>query len=313
MWRIKNEIVMAIRKPQNMSEIERLLVDEMTVGGEALDRALFFALTKEMSARDLASVRASVKERVLRFYEGVQKEHVSLGGEFKPADWRKTARFVERELHYWFSPWNRLAGKIEYDIQAHMTRLGGELLDERSLSSILLGYSRLEEYKPYLDREFKGFVSNRCLDYSLDYSKMAPELRTGDLLKKWESDYPYLLESKEWDVLSMAYKAGTRRTVLLQEKPELSNGFIGGETLFNRYLPVVLGPTLPQGKVTAVGQIDYKDCTNAFVVLDDNAKVLPFDSLSRQQKHAVLERVYDTVKYALKKPLERRTGTGVKM
>ena len=303
---------MAIRKPQNMSEIERLLVDALTVGGEALDRAHFFALTKEMSDTDLASFRASVKDRVLRFYEGVQKEHVSLGGELKPGEWKKTERFVERELNHWFGPWNRLAGKIEYDIEAYMIRLGGELLDERSLSSILLGYSRLDEYKPYLEKEFKGFVSNKCLDYSLDYSKMAPELRTGDLMKKWESDYPYLLESKEWDLLSMAYNAGTRRTVLLQEKPEPSNGYIGGETRFTRYLPVVLGPTLPQGKVTAVGQIDYKDCTNAFVVLDGNARAMFFEELPREQKKVVLERVYDTVKYALKKPLERRTDTGVK-
>lgn len=289
-----------------VKQLERLLVDELTVGGDALDRAFFYRLSSGMSETQLASLRESVKEKAERFYENVQKEHVALGGNLNGKEWQRTENFIQKSLDSWFSPWTRLAGRMEEEIGLRVD------LDEKSLSDILLGFSRLEEYRPYLDREFKGFVSNRCFDMGLDYFKMAPELRTLDLLKKWESDYPYLLESKEWDLLSMAYNAGTRRTVLLQEKPELANGFIGGETLFNRYLPVRLGPTLQEGKVTAIGQIDYKDCTNVFVVLDGNARARFFDGLPREQKKAVLERVFDTVKYAEKNSLGRKKVSGLK-
>lgn len=297
-------------------ELARLLVDELTEEPFTLDRGLFYSLSRDMSGKELAALRQVVGQRARRFYEGLMTDHTERGVDIPPPtdEWQITERFIEKELDHWFRPWTRLAGAIEYDIDAHMTRLGGgEILDERSLSSILLGYSRLEEYKPYLEREFKGFVSNKCLDYGLDYSKMSPELRTPDLLKKWETDYPYLMESKEWDLLSMAYRAGVRRTVTLKEKPDLGNGFIGGETLFNRYLPIVLGPTLPEGKVTGLGQIDYKDCTNAFVVLDGDRKAVFFDGLSKQQKHSVLERVFDTLKYSKKIRLGNRQAAGPKL
>lgn len=304
---------MAIRKkvsegPKRDQEmLGRLLLDELTVGGDALDRAFFYRLSSGISETQLASLRESVKEQAERFYENVQKEHVALGGNLDGKEWQKTEKFIQKSLDSWFSPWTRLAGRMEEEIGLRVD------LDEKSLSDILLGFSRLEEYRPYLDREFKGFVSNRCFDLGFDYSKMAPELRTPDLLKKWESDYPYLLESKEWDLLSMAYKAGSPGKMNLQEKPAESNGYIGGETCWSRYLNVVNGPTLPDGKVTGLGQIDYKDCTNAFVVFDGNARAMFFEGLPREQKKAVLERVFDTVKYVHKKPLERKTVSRLKI
>lgn len=266
-----------------------------------------------MSSDELVNLQVAVRERVERFYRGAIEEHVELGGALSDDHGKKTERFIEGSLKHWFSPWTRLAGQMEYDIDAHMTRLGGETLDEKSLSSILLGYSRLDEYKPYLEKEFKGFVSNRCFDYGLDYSKMAPELRTPDLLKKWESDYPYLIESKEWDLLSMAYNAGVPSRMELKERPDYSNGFIGGGTSWSRYLHLVHGPTLPQGRVTGLGQIDYKDCTNAFVIFDTDKKAVFFDTLTTQQKHAVLERVFDTVKYSKKNPVKSKLSTGLKI
>lgn len=289
-----------------VKQLERLLVDELTVGGDTLDRAFFYQLSSGMSAEELASLRESVKERVEKFYLNVVKEHVALGGNFDGKEWRKTEIFIQKSLDSWFSPWTRLAGRMEEEIGLQVD------LDEKRLSDILLSFIHLEEYKPYLDREFKGFVSNRCFDLGFDYSKMAPELRTPDLLKKWESDYPYLLESKEWDLLSMAYKAGSPGKMNLQEKPAESNGYIGGETCWSRYLNVVNGPTLPDGKVTGLGQIDYKDCTNAFVVLDGNARAMFFYGLPSEQKKAVLERVFDTVKYAEKNSLGRKKVTGLK-
>lgn len=289
-----------------VKQLERLLVDELTVGGDTLDRAFFYQLSSGMSETQLASLRESVKEKAERFYENVQKEHVALGGNLDGKEWQKTEKFIQKSLDSWFSPWTRLAGRMEEEIGLQVD------LDEKRLSDILLSFIHLEEYKPYLDREFKGFVSNRCFDLGFDYSKMASELRTPDLLKKWESDYPYLLESKEWDLLSMAYKAGSPGKMNLQEKPAESNGYIGGETSWSRYLNLSYGPTLTEGKVTGLGQIDYKDCTNTFVILDNGKKALFFDGLTNMQKRSVLERVYDTVKYVEKNSLGRKKFLGIK-
>ena len=303
---------MAIRKkvsegPKLDQELlGRLLVDELTVGGDALDRAFFFRLSSGMSETQLASLRESVREQAERFYENVQKEHVSLGGNLDGKEWRKTEIFIQKSLDSWFSPWTRLAGRMEEEIGLQVD------LDEKRLSDILFSFIHLEEYKPYLDREFKGFVSNRCFDLRFDYSKMAPELRTPELLNKWENDFPYLLESKEWELLSMAYKAGSPCKMNLQKKPSASNGYIGGETSWSRYLNLSYGPTLTEGKVTGLGQIDYKDCTNAFVVLDNGKKALFFDGLTNMQKRSVLERVYDTVKYVEKNSLGRKKFFGIK-
>lgn len=311
---------MAIKKNPNKAglsergiELVRYLVDDLTIGPDVLDRAFFYNLSSGLSKSELVKVRSSVRERALRFYEDVQKEHVSLGGELEAGEWQNTERFVEKMLNHWFNPWTRLAGAIESEIDYRKLSLSPEQFDEKTLSSVLMKYSRLDEYKPYLDREFKGFVSNKCLDYGLDYSMMAPELRTPELLKKWEEDYPYLMESKEWDILSMAYKAGGPRKMTLQEEPDLSNGFIGGDTSWSSFLNVVHGPVLKDGKVTGLGQIDYKDCTNTFVILDGDRKAVFFDGLSKQQKHSVLERVFDTLKYSKKYQLKNKSVGGPKL
>ncbi len=144
-------------------------------------------------------------------------------------------------------------------------------------------------------------------------SERGVELRTPELLNQWEKDSPYLMESKEWDILSMAYKAGKSCKMTLQEEPALSNGFIGGDTSWSSFLNVVHGPVLEDGKVTGLGQIDYKDCTNTFVVLDGDRKAVFFEGLSKQQKQSVLERVFDTVKYSKKYQLKNKPVGGPKL
>lgn len=278
------------------NKLVRCLVDELTHVEDVLDRATFYKLSMGLSETELINVRTTVKKQVLNYYEKVTNLPAS----------ETTIRLLERELKHWFRPWTRLAGAIENEIDNRMSvRLSSEQLDEKFLSSVLLNYLQCEEYKPYLDREFKGFVSNKCLEFGLDYSKMNPTLIKPGILSIWERDFPYLMDSKEWDILSMAYNAGNHCKMQLLEKPVLSNGFIGDKVSWNSFLKVPLGPTFEVGKVTGLGQIDYQGCTNVFVIIGNSKKALPFDVLSKKQKHLVLERVFDAVRFSKCNELEK--------
>ncbi len=273
-------------------QVENLLVGEMTVGTDVLDRSYFYQLTKDMTQEQLDALRARVAERVEDFNRRVHEEEAKREG-LSMADmpllaYEKERKGMEKELNSWFRPWTRLAGRIEFAMESREMD-SGKNLDEAMLSSIVGEFARMEEYAPYLERELKGFAFNRCVDRKLDYTKLPPELKTADLEKKFLEEFPFCVEAKEWDMLSMAYNMGTKAVIRLQEEESLENGYIGGEVRFSRYTPVIGGPVIPGGKVTGIGQIDYKDCTNAFAIIDSNRKAVAWFDMSEYQRRSTLE------------------------
>lgn len=184
--------------------------------------------------------------------------------------------------------WTWLAGRIEFAMESR-EKDSGKNLDEAMFSSIVGEFARLEEYAPYLERELKGFVFNKCVDRKLDYMKLRGELKTPGLVKKFLKEYPFCVEAKEWDMLSMAYNMGTKAVIRLQDEKSLENGYIGGEVRFSRYTPVTGGPVIPDGKVTGIGQIDYKDCTNVFAIIDSNRKAVAWYGMTEYQRRSILE------------------------
>ena len=300
---------MSVKKTSNQpvtneTRLENLLFAELTVGGDVLDRALFYSLSKGLDDEQLSALKERVRERVEGFYAGVRKEHIALGGNLQEGEPEKTSRFIDRSLRSWFRPWTRLAGSIESTIDWNRYERGVEV-NEKLLKSIFEAYSKEEAYKPYLEKEFKGFVSNKCFENGLDYLKMPERLRSPELDKKWRKEYPYFLESMEWDIMGMAYKMGTKRDMVLKEEEAFENGYIGGKVSWSSFLEIPNGPVFgggrAAGKVTGVGQIDYKDCTNCFVVFNGNERAVNIYELSRVQRSSVLERVFSMNKYAEKK------------
>ena len=267
-------------------QLENILVGEMTMGMVVLDRAYFYRLTKDMSQEQLDALRTRVAERVEDFYRKVYEE----------LTYEKERKAMEKELNSWFRPWTRLAGRIEFVIESREMD-PGKNLDEVMLSSIVGEFARLEEYAPYREKELKEFTFNRCVDRKLDYTKLPEELKTPDLEKKFLEECPFCVEAKEWDMLSMAYNMGTKAVIRLQEEESPENGYIGGEVGFSRYTPVIGGPVIPDGKVTGIGQIDYKDCTNAFAIIDSNRKAVPWYDMKEYQRRSVLECVETSRKF----------------
>lgn len=262
------------------------------------NRAVFYENTINMDEGAIFKLKETVEKIALESLKNASKDE------------REAARIqhrVERCLHSIFTPWYRLAGRMESAILA----MDG-ILTESALASIGRRFSELPEYEQYLESSFKGFIFNRCVDYNLDYTQMPQELKQESLESRFLSDYPFNIEAKEWDMLGLAYEFGKERVITLQEEPSPINGYIGGETKMNRFLRLNFGPELKDGvingRVTAVGQIDYKDCTNAFVIIDNNRAAVNIFSLKPRERRQVLEAVFYRCQFLKREesPSERR-------
>ena len=263
--------------------IENLLFEEIAFGADALERGLFYLETKDMTSEQLDAMKARVRSRLMDFFSNVERS----GGPYKSfsPSHLKTSAMIDKALASWFREWTRLAGRMDVELD----EIGYTV---KNISDVCSRASKLPEYAPYLDRHLKGYVVNRCVDHYLDYMKVLPELRSAEEEKAFLSNHPYLCEQKEWDLLGVAYNLGRPAIVKLEQEPSLANGYIGAETSFSRFLTIVGGPLFPQGKVTGLGQIDYKDCTNAFVLFDSAKKCVGFYDLSSVQRKMVLECVH---------------------
>lgn len=110
----------------------------------------------------------------------------------------------------------------------------------------------------------------------------------------------------DWRILSKAYLLGKKTQMTLQEPESFSNGYIGGDVKWSRFLPVD-GPEIGNEKVTGIGQIDYKDCTNAFAVMDGNRRAIAFYSLPQNYQTEILCSILNVVNKS------RKVSRGVKM
>lgn len=278
---------MAIKKDFGTSRsLQQDLIEELTVGGDRLDRAIFYRETKGMSDSELNALKERVRMRVMDFYTGLSERNEPWHEDMRGLiDLERTRRFVDKGLESWFRPWTRLAGRMDEELESAP-------YSEERLSSVCEFFSAMPEYAPFLQREMKGYVHNRCVDMYLDYMKVSPGLRTPDLEKSFLENHPYLCEQKERDLLGVAYKLGRPAIIKLEQEASPANGYIGAETSFSRFITIVGGPVFPQGMVTGLGQIDCKNGTNAFVLFDSVKKCVGFNELSSYQRKRVLECVH---------------------
>lgn len=293
-------------------QLEDLLVGELTVGGDVLDRGLFYRLTEGMSEEQLGKIRETVKVKAESFYRRIREAESRL----EPSnvgvpriDLDRELRFIDKALHTWFRPWTRLAGRMDEALDNAM-KDGFSILDEKLLGKVLEPFLGIPEYRKYLDKEMKGYVYNRCAEWNLDYTQLPDSLKSQDMEDKFRLDFPFCVADMEWDLLSLAYNMGTPCVMNIEEKPGVSNGYIGGKTKFDRYLGIVCGPISSHGKLTGIGQINYKDCTNAFVLVDFNQKAVSFYELSPFLQRSVLESVWNSYRFADKKKQEEIASKG---
>lgn len=194
---------------------------------------------------------------------------------------------IRKELGYLFLPWTRLQGRIDAAISWNeLDRVA--VCDETTLSTILSSFANLPEYKEQEVR-LKWYAYDFCKANHLDYTSLPEDLKNPDLVMKFKKEYPYLAESREWDMLGEAYRFGNKMAMTLREEPDFTNGYIGGKVNWSKYLALQDGPRLSIGKVTGLGQIDYKDCTNAYVIIGKNERAVDIYALSPLQRRLVLK------------------------
>ena len=291
---------MAIKKRSNY--IEETLAYDIITGSESFDRGRFFLVTAGYNEKALRKLEERVKGRALEYYAGECRTD---------AEFEAKRGFVERLLKSWFRPWNRLAGRMDCGLDDYFER-HGKRVDEKAFADFLLSYVSLPEYKPYLDREFKGYVYNKCVECYLDYTVLPEGLRTPELTEKFKVDYPFCMEGGERRFLDIAYNMGKKHDVVLDEAPSVKNGYVGGVMSWSRYVKF-FGPEVDGGWVSGLGFIDYKDCTNVYVVSSSVSngatRAVAFDSYSLTDKRRVLERVFLKHMYGEKETVSQSVGT----
>lgn len=280
----------------NEVRIESLLVSNIISGSE-LSRATFYKLTHQMGDLQLQKLQERVRSKSMKVLETTHMDmerREDNGMNFHPGDLEKDVKRVDKVLYSWFRPWTLLAGKLENAL--------GENPNEKDVTQILRFASTMDEYKPYLQRELMGFVRNFCFDNELDYLKIGKEFRLPELEEYWLKDSPYLSESKEWDLLGLAYTMGEKGIIELSEWPCFENGYIGGKTKFSSILPLSRPVELSQGEgiCTGIAQIDYKDCTNVYLLLNNNQRAISFEDVNSKDKKHILEAVFMQNKYGTK-------------
>lgn len=270
---------MAIKK---LSLVDALFNYVVSQNPPVFDRGRFYDSTLYMNQGDLERVKASLLDRI----------EVRMKAEGRLCS--REHRYAVKEVESIFRPWTRLAGRIDSELRRRgIPGFPTRAADEEVFAAVCSFFSRQPEYKAYVDKELKGYVYNRCREWYYDYTMLPDELRTAELTEKFGQEYPFCMESKQWDLFGVAYELGEKKSMRLQEEAGFANGYIGGDVNWSRYLPIknnVLDTK--EGRITAIAQIDYKDCTNTFVVFDGNRKARFFDALDGYSQKRVLECVY---------------------
>ena len=288
-------------------DLENTLVSRMSHGSEWIDRSQFYRLTRDMSQQELEALLGRVKGRCLSEIESAQKGRVEFAtkerdaGRMSAEDFNdyvrssldKDQRQLEGMIHHYANPWTRLAGRMENAIERNEEACG-HILNEQMLVSLVDYYSALEEYRPYLDREMKGFIFNKCVDGYLDYTILSPSLRTSELEESFIKDHPYLVKSLEPMFLETIQHG---RSSIMGVPPDLLPEYQkNGRITWSSYFSILGGGDISDlGHASGIGFIDDK----AYVLFDFNKKAVPFDAISQRGKQAVLESVFYRLKYQL--------------
>ena len=280
----------------DQASLRDLIIKDFT-GAEVLTRAAFWRATQSYSEADLAALKGDVKTAALETFALMRDSMAGASPEQIEKQRARDENSVKKMVNFFFRPWTRLAGRIENDIEQKISAEGVNAVNESYFAALCESYASREEYRPYLEKEFKGFVGNRCKELYLDYTKMPESLKCQEILDGILDRHPYILESNEWNLLNMSYNLGEKNfSMTLQEAPSIQSNYIGGEVKWSRYLPIN-GPVLPEGRITGFAHIDYKDCTNSYFIINGNEKVVNFHAVPVMVRRKVLEEVYMLNRY----------------
>lgn len=174
---------------QNMMQLKSMLVSEITVGPSVLDRGFFYRLSQNLSEPVMDVLRKTVSAESKQYYKNVRS---MVGG-----DAERDNKFVDSQVKSWFRPWTRLDGRMEDAIDFARWEIAiepdGVPFSVGDLSAILDSFSKLPEYQPYLEKEFKVFAAERCEGLRLNYLDLPEKFRDAACERAFIKNHPELV------------------------------------------------------------------------------------------------------------------------
>ena len=144
-------------------QLKSMLVAEITVGPDALDRAYFYKLSQNFPESVMDALQKTVSAEAKGYYKNVR---AMVGG-----DAERDNKFVDKQVKTWFSPWTRLVGRMEDIVDF------SKFPDINGLIGLLEFFSILPECQPYLEKELKDFAVNCCENWGLNYLELPEKFR----------------------------------------------------------------------------------------------------------------------------------------
>ena len=171
---------------QDMMQLKSLLVLECSFGNSFIDRADFYKLSQNLSEPVMDVFRKIVSTEAKQNCKDVRE---AIGG-----DAELDNKLVDKEVKHWFDPWTRLAGRMDdaiFDSDAHWDKgTDGLPVFVGDLSAILVSFSKLPEYQPYLEKEFKVVAAKYCKDLFFDYMKLPEKFRDAACERTFIKNHP---------------------------------------------------------------------------------------------------------------------------
>ena len=163
-------------------QLKSMLVAEITVGPDALDRAYFYKLSQNFPESVMDALQKTVSAEAKGYYKNVR---AMVGG-----DAERDNKFVDKQVKTWFSPWTRLAGRMDYTVDF------SKFPDINGLIVFLEFFSLQPECQPYLEKEFKGFAVNLCEDWGLNYLELPEKFRDPARERTFIKNHPEFTPAK---------------------------------------------------------------------------------------------------------------------
>lgn len=155
---------------QDMMQLKSILVKEISKGYDVLGREYFYRLSQNLSEPVMDVFRKIVSAESKQYCKKVRE---AVGG-----DAERDNKRVDKKVKYWFHPWTRLAGRMEDAILDLWDKdTNGLPVSVGDLSAILVRFSKLPEYQPYLQKEFKDFAANSCVCLGFNYLELPEKFR----------------------------------------------------------------------------------------------------------------------------------------
>lgn len=279
-----------------LPEIERMMVDELTVGGDVVDRSLVYAYTKNLAAEGVESLGRRVLGRALEYYDEVGKVQV-----MNDEERRRTRRMCEGMLKGWLGPWGRFAGRMEHEMdQAVM--MEGRTFDEPFLAESMDSFRKLPEAAQFPQDKFDGFVFNRCHEHWLDYTKLPERYRRDDLERSYREQFPWLVDSEHDRVLkdfralcAPAKDDPDAKEYVLPRPFVIQDDYVTGVRVY-----------APKGGPAT----DYVVFRERDI---DGPVMMPVKDLPKQDRRTVVQHLSDVLRYGAGRKLKAKPALGPKM